>query len=210
MAFALTVMQWPFYFSKIGYNDSYMKNINFKKLVVVLAIIIVLNLFFNYGIKTFYDGPKFEDFCSKALTSKQYSTKDECESAGGFWTSNPDFAKPAPLPEIADTRVAGWCDVYYKCQKEYEDVRAVYNRNVFLILIGAGIVSIVLGFIITQSEAVALGFSFGGVISLIVGTIRFWSDMDDYLRFIILGLALAILIWIGVKKLKDKDERVQP
>ncbi|MFH1956162.1 MAG: hypothetical protein ABIJ28_00735 [Patescibacteria group bacterium] len=187
-----------------------MKNINFKKLVIVLSIIIVLNLFFNYGIKTFYDGPKFEDFCTKDLTSRQYTTQQDCESVGGFWTSNPDFAKPAPMPDTTDPKIAGWCDIYYQCQQEFDDVRSVYNRNVFLILIALGIISIVLGFVISQSEAVALGFSFGGILSLIIGTIRFWSDMDDYLRFVILGLALAILIWIGIKKLKDRDDSVQP
>lgn len=184
-----------------------MKNINLKKLVIVLSIIIVLNLFFNYGIKTFYDGPEYDKFCPKELVSKQYSSRGACESAGGFWTENPDFAKPAPAPETTSPQVSGWCDIYYECQKGYEDVRAVYNRNVFLILIAAGIVSIIAGFLISQSEAVALGFSFGGVISLIVGTIRFWSDMDDYLRFVILGVALAILIWIGIKKLRDNDKR---
>ncbi|MBU2263298.1 hypothetical protein KJ750_01400, partial [Patescibacteria group bacterium] len=64
------------------------------------------------------------------------------------------------------------------------------------------------GFVISQSEAVALGFSFGGILSLIIGTIRYWSGMDDYLRFIILGVALAILIWMGIKKLKDRNETV--
>jgi len=185
-----------------------MKNINFKKLVIVLSIIIVLNLFFNYGIKTFYDSPKFEDFCSKDLISRQYAVQQDCEAAGGFWTSNPDFAKPAPIPETADSKMAGWCDVYHKCQQEFDDVRDVYNRNVFLILIVLGIISIVLGFVISQSEAVALGFSFGGILSLIIGTIRYWSGMDDYLRFIILGVALAILIWMGIKKLKDRNETV--
>jgi len=31
--------------------------------------------------------------------------------------------------------------------------------------------------------------------------------MDDYFRFIILGVALFVLIWIGIKKIKDKDNQ---
>ncbi len=159
-----------------------MRNLNLKKLVVILAIIIVLNLFFNYGIKTFYDGPEYEDFCPK------------------------EYFAPKPIsPESISEQQIDY-EKQQQCQEKYESARNLYNRNVFIILIAASIASIIIGFLISQSEAVALGFSFGGVISLIVGTIRFWSDMDDYLRFVILGLALAILIWIGIKKLRDNDK----
>ncbi|HDH31289.1 MAG TPA: hypothetical protein ENH26_00770 [Candidatus Wolfebacteria bacterium] len=179
-----------------------MRHINFKKLILVLGIIIVLNLFINYGVATFYDAPEYENFCPKELTAKKHNTKEECETAGGFWSENyvyPRTEIQVPKEEVEE----GWCDVYHSCQKVFDEARDFYNRNVFIILITAGIISIVIGFLIIQAEAVSLGLSFGGLLSLIIGTIRYWSAMNDYLRFIILGIALIILIWIGIKKIKD-------
>lgn len=194
-----------------------MRRINFKKIVIALAIIIVLNLFFNYGIDTFYKGPKYEDFCKPEDLSRQYQAKNDCDSVGGLWTDNrnkPLYGGEAAVPvsEIGQkTEPLGWCDVEYTCRKSFESERNLYNRNVFIILIIAGIISIIIGFLVSQSEAVSSGLSFGGIFSLIIGTIRYWSGMDDYLRFIILGAALAVLIWIGVKKLKDnKNGNVEP
>lgn len=182
-----------------------MKTINFKKLILVLGIIIILNLFFNYGIRTFYDEPEFEVFCPKELTSKQYLTQSECEEAGGFWTENKAFLSPErPVPLVEKpAEPAGWCDATYACRQAYDDANDFYKRNVFIVLITLGIASIVVGFLVASSEAVSLGLSFGGLVSLIIGTIRYWSAMDDYLRFAVLGLSLAVLIWIGVKKFKN-------
>jgi hypothetical protein len=158
-----------------------MKHINFKKIVIALGIVIVLNLFFNYGIDTFYKGPKYDNFCQKELF--------------------------APQPQVVPQGKGVLPNYDYRAQQECQDnfnrAHDLYNRNVFIILIIAGIISIIIGFLISQSEAVSSGLSFGGLLSLIIGTIRYWSGMDDYLRFIILGAALAVLIWMGVKKLKD-------
>lgn len=176
-----------------------------------MGIIIVLNLFINYGVATFYDAPEYENFYPKELTAKKHNTKEECETAGGFWSENQTFPRmeapvPSPVP-VEKSKIAGepagWCDAHHSCRQEFEEARDFYKRNVFIIWITVGIIAIVIGFLIIQAETVSLGLSFGGLISLIVGTIGYWSAMNDYLRFIILGIVLAILIWIGIKKIRD-------
>jgi len=130
-----------------------MRHFNFKKIVIALAIIIVLNLFFNYGISTFYKGPQYEDFCKPEILSKQYQVKDDCDNVGGLWTDNHN--KPLYNENIAQvpvmdkkTEPLGWCDVEYTCRKDFISINNLYNRNVFIILIIAGILSIVAGFFI--------------------------------------------------------------
>lgn len=161
-----------------------MKNINFKKLILVLGIIIVLNLFFNYGIKTFYNEPKYDDYCQSEYLMR----------------------KPIPSEPAFELQQQIDYEKQRECQEKYDKDNDFYKRNVFIVWIVAGVVSLVLGFSIAMSEAVSLGLSFGGLVSLIVGTLGYWSAMNDYLRFIILGIALAILVWIGIKKLKDSHE----
>ena len=178
-----------------------------KEIILALSIVVVLNLFFNYGVFTFYKEPKFENFCLAELTQKVYTEKSSCEAVGGQWYENNNVSidyQGRPMPVKPDPQYQidqkGWCDPTVKCRQGYDTVRNIYNRNVFIVLIVLGLVSLGLGFLAISASAVANGFLGGGLLSLIVGTVRYWSDMNEYLRFIVLGIALAMLIWLGYKK----------
>ena len=112
------------------------------------------------------------------------------------------MAKPLPVPPSVG-EPTGWCDLNFTCNKDFTEANRLYNRNAFIILVILGVVSMIAGFISVAAPAVSIGLSLGGVLSFIIGSVRYWSDMDDYLRVIILALALAILIWLGVKKLRE-------
>ncbi len=177
-----------------------------KEIILALAIVIVLNLFFNYGVFTFYPEPKFENFCSVELTQKVYTEKASCEAVGGKWYESNQVnydGQIVPMKPQPQTGETSWCDSTAKCRESYESARDVYNRNVFIALVILGLISLGLGFLVISAAPVANGFLGGGLLSLIVGTIRYWSDMNDYLRFIVLGVALAILIWLGYKKIRS-------
>ncbi len=169
----------------------------FKKIALAISIVIILNLFVNYAIYTFYKPPKYEDFCP--TPQAYYKTEKSCLDAGGKWfyTYGKEVPKPAPLTD----EELGYCDADFYCRQTYEDAQSFYNRNVFIILIVVGLISIVIGFVL-KVDTVANGFLFGGILSLIIGTIRYWSAMQDYLRVIILGIVLAFLIWLGYKKIR--------
>lgn len=73
---------------------------NLKKFGIGLAIIIVFNLFVNYGIHTFYKSPKYEDFCAPERLKQSLNTRESCENVGGLWTGNVGYEKLIPAPEI--------------------------------------------------------------------------------------------------------------
>jgi hypothetical protein len=79
----------------------------------------------------------------------------------------------------------------------------VYNRNVFVALVILGVISLIAGFFIRRSAAVSLGLSLGGVLALVVASVRYWSDMNDYLRLGVLAVALVLLVYLGIKKVKE-------
>jgi hypothetical protein len=217
------------------YNQDYwlikinMKNINFKKIILALGIVISLNLFFNMGIDAFYRAPKYEDTCSNSYIS--YYTKDSCEAAEGFWVPNTvDYGYKGEVPagkQVAPTapitsqpcdatgrtdciQDTGYhCDMSQyqnKCQAAFTATMNDYNRVVFIVLVILGVASLIGGFFFSKSGAVSLGLSFGGLTSLLIGTIRYWSSMEDFLRFAVSGVALVVLIWFGVKKFGDNHE----
>ena len=181
----------------------------FREVALAIAIVVVLNMFFNYGVYTFYKPADFEKICPTELTQKNYATKDSCEAVGGKWyegsTAVYQGQYNVPIPVGDKGTVTNWCDATAKCREDYQNRMNYYNRNVFIVLEILGLVSFLLGLFAISARAVANGFLGGGILSLIIGTIRYWSGMDDYLRFGILGLALAILIWVGYKKISNRN-----
>ncbi len=180
-----------------------MKNINILKWALVLGIVIVLNLFINFSIALVYEMPQWDTYCPQKQVTIQPDTQAKCIAEGGAWTENAMTMESKPIMVPNQIEPKGYCDVNFTCQKNYAEALSVYNRNVFIVLVIAGVLSLGIGFFLNTYTAVSLGLSFGGVLSFIIGSVRYWSDMDDYIRVIILGLALAALIWLGVKKIKD-------
>jgi len=152
--------------------------------------------------------PKYENFCEEKQVQIIPETQDECVAVGGRWTEDRYIQKDLPRPEevsipVIETQRKGWCDPDYTCREEFSAANTTYNRDVFIILVIVGVAMIIGSLFIAAYDAVSLGVSLAGVLSLVIGTVRYWSDMDEYLRVIVLGIALAALIWVGVKRFKD-------
>jgi hypothetical protein len=176
------------------------------KWLLILGIVIILNLFFVYGIKVFYNAPAFENFCPVSQVNTAPATEAECVAVGGGWTSNLVPVQPTPKGAVAPNiavEPAGYCNVNFTCQKEFTAANSLYDRNVFVALVILGVLSLIAGFFIRKSSAVSIGLSLGGVLALVVGSVRYWSDMNDYLRFGVLALALIILVVLGIKKVRE-------
>lgn len=191
------------------FNISIMKTTSILKWALVLGIVIVLNLFFNYSIALVYAEPKWENFCKQEQVIVEPKTQQQCVEQGGQWTEQgmvkgENVARPVMIDESGkEIPVTGYCNLQFTCQKEYESYNKEYSRNVFMILVALGVVSLVVSFAIASTPAVSLGLSLGGLLSLIIASMRYWGYMEGYLRVIVLGLALAALIWLGVKKIKE-------
>lgn len=177
-----------------------------RKIGLGLSIIIVLNLLFNYGVYTFYPSPKFDDFCGKE-TQKYYDDEGSCEAVGGEWVAynrGSDLRPVKIAPVEGEEELTEYCDATAACRGEYEEVQDLYNRNVFISLVSLGAISLIAGFFFISVSTVSYGFIFGGLLSFFIGTVRYWSGMNDYLRLVVLTIVLASLIWVGYRKLKDK------
>ncbi|MDZ4296545.1 MAG: hypothetical protein U1A16_04225 [Patescibacteria group bacterium] len=172
-----------------------------KTVGLALSLIIVLNLFFHFGVQTFYPQPEQENFCPQERVGRTYADRAACEEVGGRWFEQYPKEVPRHVPD-GELVLSGYCDAFYTCNQEYQGVREVYDRNVFVILVLAGLAAFGIGYFIHSAEAVSLGLLLGGVLSFIIGTIQYWSRMHDYLRFGILTLVLAVLLWVGYTKLR--------
>ena len=169
-----------------------------KERLLAGGIAIVLVLFVFYGIFTFTTAPKWENYCEQ----RDYGYIDNqtaCEHIeGAKWSAY--IGKPYPVSEPGRIAPSGYCDVNYQCQKEFQDATSLYNRNVFFASLVAGGISLIVGFLLAV-ETVGNGLMVGGIILMIVGTVRYWNDLSNPWKFIILGIVLTILVLLGYKKL---------
>lgn len=171
-----------------------------KERLLAVAIAIVLVFFIAYGISTFYESPKYEDFCEEKQLIK-LASEEECLAAGGQWTETraPSKVEEGPTPTSLEE---GYCDPDYTCRNKYDDAREAYNKVVFIISAILGLAALIIGGIVIKVEAVSSGVMGGGILTIIYGTIRYWDHLKNIGRFLILGLVLAVLIFIGYKYLK--------
>ena len=162
----------------------------FTKWSLILGIVIVLNMFFNYAISLVYTEPKYDTYFARPQVIEQLNSQEECVSVGGQWTENLG---------AKEGEGKGYCDPDYTIRKEFDEARNVYDRNVFIVLVVLGILSIGLGVLLSQ-EVLATAFAWGGVLSLVIASMRYWSAADNIVKVIILAAALGGLIWLAVKK----------
>jgi hypothetical protein len=162
---------------------------------IIVAIVIVMNLFFNYAVSLVFQEPVFDAYVKQPQVVESPATKESCLKVGGQWSEN---VYPAPASK-GQPEIQGYCNENYTNQLNYEAARKTYEKKVFITLISLGILSLVAaGFIAIQILSIA--FAWGGVLSLVIASMRYWSIADTLAKVIILAIALGILIWLAVKK----------
>jgi len=194
----------------------------FKHVLLAIAIAIVFALFIGFGISTFYKSSKYEDFCGERDKFVNTITEQKCDELGGKWNQEEIIRRLEVIEnnQLLCTKISekddavtlncktqeqldnrGYCDKDFYCREEFDDDREIYNRNVFIAASIIGILSLVVG-IALKITSVSAGLMGGGILLLIYGIIRYWSGLQNYGRFTVMGIALVVLIWLGYKKLK--------
>ena len=171
---------------------------------IIVGIVIVLNMFFNYALSLAYKRPNYEIFCPN--TSQVVTIPDNqkaCVEQGGQWTNNAYYGKTMAPVEIQTVPPAGYCDMQFTCRNNFESAQKVYDRNVFITLVILGALCVLVSNLFKGNLVVGIALSLAGVLSFIVASMRYWGSADDLIKVIILAIALSILIWVAVKKFKN-------
>jgi len=173
-----------------------------KQVILGIAIIIILTFFIHVGIRTFYKEPKYEDFCDfdkYERVAKPLLTDDCSFNQTLYDSANKNCEEGRLNPKYGSKG----CIESYECDTcgvEYDKVQEKHSNVVFWISLILGITIFILS-ISLKAIAVSSGLMGGAVLTMFIGIVQDWRFLTDYARFAILGIALAILIWVGYKKL---------
>lgn len=167
---------------------------------LIFGIVIVLNMFFSYTLSLVYHEPQYNNYCPVSNEVAPVSTKAECFATGGQWNAN-NYPTPAGVTTPAP---AGYCNVDFTCGNDFNTAQSNYDRNVFIALVVLGAITVALGNFLRGNELLGQALSLSGVLSFIIASMRYWSYAGQWLKVVILAIALAILIWVAIKKFKDQ------
>ncbi len=168
------------------------------KWALIIAIVIVTNLFFNYATSLVYVEPNYEKYCPADVYNRAYENKNQCLENGGMW-SEQVVPVDTKITNAKKTEITGYCNPTYTCQKKYDGASKLYDRNIFIVLVSLGVLIILAGAFVSV-PLLSIAFSWSGVLSLVIASMRYWGSADSIVRVIILGAALVALIWLAVKK----------
>ena len=145
-----------------------------KKFALGFGIAIILPMLVHYGVSTFSPAPKWQD---------RYDT---------YSYQRYDKATPEQRVEIDRERK--------ERDRIWREKEKVFQKNLFIIAVPVGIAAIIFGAVM-PIQAIGTGLMFGGIFSLTEGYMFYWSELQDWMRFLSLLVAFVVLIYVGYRKL---------
>lgn len=145
-----------------------------KKFALGFGIAIILPMLVHYGVSTFSPRPNWRNF----YNSDYYQRVRD--------------ASPEEKTRLENERK--------EQQKKIEEASGRFQRHLFFVAVPVGIIAIIIGALISV-QAIGTGLMFGGIFTLIDGYCWYWSQLQDWMRFVSLLAAFIILIFIGYRKL---------
>ncbi len=146
-----------------------------KKIALGFGIAVILPLLVHYGVSTFTPQPKWQDY---------YQYQNYGAEQG---VSAQEKAK------LEAERV--------EKERAYHKAEKVFQERLFIVAVPIGLGAIVLGGLGTV-QAIGTGLMFGGIFTLTEGYCLYWSELQDWMRFLSLLVAFAVLIYVGYRKLE--------
>ena len=140
------------------------------------GIAIILPMLVHYGVSTFSPAPKWNEYYSNHYYQYQNATTEE----------------KAKLQAEDDKR-----------QAQYQQKRKVFERNLFFVAAPVGIAAIITGSLFAV-QAIGAGLIFGGIFTLVDGYCWYWSELQDWMRFLSLLITFMVLVTMGCLKLQEK------
>ena len=119
-------------------------------ILVSIVLTIILVSLVNVGTSLVFNSPDYSDYCGEDRYPMPFDrniTQEECEDRNGTW-----------FPQ--DER----CDLYTKCNNEYNEARDSFNQQRFYVFALIGFVLLVAGLFAKENLVQITGLATGGIL----------------------------------------------
>ena len=181
-----------------------------RKILIIFVIAVLFAILVQSTIDAVYPSPEYDDFCGETKPRPVAVKVDMCPEFD-YNEANECAENRGMIKYIYDVN---GCPISYECDpcsKDYDSARDKYGFISFIISALLGIIAIIAGLWLpveknSLHEWIGTGFLLGGLFTLFIGTMRYYSDLHRILRPIIILIELLIVIYLSYKKLNPKKK----
>jgi hypothetical protein len=144
-----------------------------RQIAIGFGVAIVFPLLVYYGVSTFSHAPKWEDFHESYVY------------------------KPNPTPE----ELAARQEKQKADSAAFKEANRAFSFRLLCVAAPLGYLAILLGSM-QATSGLHVGLIFGGIFTVTIGYWFHWSYVEDWLRFVSLLIAMAVLVFISYWRVK--------
>src|SRR3989344_5118076 len=185
--------------------------LDLRKILVIFIVATLFAIFVWAFAEAVYPAPKYEDFCRQEYYPRAMAVKEpgsaDCPKIEGPSSAEQDACadRHGFIQYQYDTEcpISWACET---CQYEYDAARKQFNYYFFIISSILGLIAIALGLYLPASNVnqwISTGFMLGGLVSLFIGTARYFGELGRFTKPAIILIELLIVIYIFYKKIKS-------
>ncbi len=174
-----------------------------RYITAILITILYSTLIFSF-VDLFVEQPQYTDYCNISYAQPivanctpiepNSSLINECTSKGG--TIEPSYDENGCIESYH-------CNT---CSIAYNKALEEYSLKRFIISTIIGVISVVIFLSLKPKRkivnAIYLGFMFGGLIGVLIGTTGYFRYMNNLIRILTISLEIGLVIWIALKSSK--------
>ncbi len=182
-----------------------------KKIGVIAIIAILFSLFSFSIVDVIVERPNYEDFCGiEKRPLEPIRDSSDCPSFKGPTTEQRRACNENKgIIEYSYDEFG--CPVSFECNKcrgEFEAASKQHRLVGFIITSIMGIIAVIVGLYVKSEEEIVewifSGILIGGLISIFIGTMFYFSDMGRFVKPFILLAEMDLIIWVAVKTKKKE------
>ena len=174
-----------------------------KKYAIILVIAVLFTLFSFSIVDVIVEKPQYDDFCNYNMP-RAVMPVDKPANCSDINISDVECKG-----QIQYSYDAYGCATSYECNTcnlEYDEASSDHRFIGFIVTSIIGLLAVVVGLYAKSRKEVIewiySGIMIGGVMSILIGTMMYFSDMGRYVKPIVLLAEIILIILIAIKTAK--------
>ena len=91
-----------------------------------------------------------------------------------------------------------------KKEEARESAQNRFEKHLYCVAVPLGLAAILIG-AFSRVQSIGSGLMIGGIFAITDGYVNYWSQLEDWMRFLSLLAAFAILLIVGYKKIENSQ-----
>lgn len=167
-----------------------------RKSAIIIVITVLFSIFAYTLVEAIHAPPEYNDFCKDRPMPKPIN--NNCSDPERIYC---DVGYPAYEIENG-CQVNPYCET---CNVDFDKAKDKYSFFFFIASSLIGLLALIIGFILPKKsihDYIGSGLIYGAIITIFIGTIRYFPQMSRILKPIVILIELIIVIIISYLRFK--------